>query len=148
MAQILDATGHSTPAVLTYIDKGLGASILKAGLRLWDGGDLSPVAAVKITRHNLLRPTAAIHEAGHQVAHITGWNDELASELSRALTPISAMSQKRGRAGRRRSPPMPSRSSTQGLPASPPCTTCSRVNFRRCSGTHPGIRTRFVTCES
>ena len=89
MAQILDATGHSTPAVLTYIDKGLGASILKAGLRLWDGGDASPVAAVKITRHNMLRPTAAIHEAGHQVAHITGWNDELASELSRALSPLS-----------------------------------------------------------
>jgi hypothetical protein len=89
MAQMLDAAGHSTPSVLTYIDKGLGASILKAGLRLWDGGDLNPVAAVKITRHNLLRPTAAIHEAGHQVAHITGWNGELASQLSRALLPTS-----------------------------------------------------------
>ena len=36
MAQILDQIGQPTPAVLTYIDKGLGASILKAGLRLWD----------------------------------------------------------------------------------------------------------------
>jgi hypothetical protein len=89
MAQILDPLGHATPAVLTYIDKGLGASILKAGLRLWDAGDVSPVAAIKITRHNLLRPTAVIHEAGHQVAHITGWNQELAAALARGLEPVS-----------------------------------------------------------
>jgi hypothetical protein len=89
MAQILDQIGRPTPSVLTYIDKGLGASILKAGLRLWDAGDVSPVAAVKITRHNLLRPTAVIHEAGHQAAHIAGWNGELASALSQALAPTS-----------------------------------------------------------
>ena len=38
---------------------------------------MNPVAAIKVTRHNLQRPTALIHEAGHQVAHITGWNEEL-----------------------------------------------------------------------
>lgn len=85
MTQILDPLGRSTPVVLSYLDKGLGASILKAGLRLWDNGAISPVAAIKITRHNLLRPTAAIHEAGHQVAHITGWNEELSAALSSAL---------------------------------------------------------------
>ena len=85
MAQILDQIGKPTPVVLTYIDKGLGASILKAGLRLWDAGAASPVAAVKITRHNLLRPTAVIHEAGHQVAHIAGWNQELSAALSQGL---------------------------------------------------------------
>jgi hypothetical protein len=90
MAQILDQIGQPTPAVLTYFDKGLGASILKAGLRLWDGGAVSPVAAVKITRHNLLRPTAVIHEAGHQVAHITGWNEELSAALSQALAETSS----------------------------------------------------------
>jgi len=63
----------------------LGASILKAGLRLWDGTSMNPVAAIKITRHNLLRPTALIHEAGHQVAHIVGWNEELASALGTGL---------------------------------------------------------------
>jgi hypothetical protein len=89
MAQILDHVGRPTPAVLTYLDKGLGASILKAGLRLWDGGEASPVAAVKITRHNLLRPTALIHEAGHQVAHITGWNRELGAGLSQGLAGVS-----------------------------------------------------------
>lgn len=85
MAQLLDQLGKPTPVALTYIDKGLGASILKAGLRLWDGAGLNPVAAIKITRHNLLRPTALIHEAGHQAAHIVGWNEELASKLATGL---------------------------------------------------------------
>ncbi|MFZ5519148.1 MAG: hypothetical protein ACOY90_21130 [Candidatus Zhuqueibacterota bacterium] len=81
MTQLLDLLGKPTPVVLTYIDKGLGASILKAGLRLWDGTSVNPVAVVKITRHNLLRPTALIHEAGHQIAHILSWNEELAAKL-------------------------------------------------------------------
>jgi hypothetical protein len=89
MAQILDQIGKPTPVALTYVDKGLGASILKAGLRLWDAGAPSPVAAIKITRHNLLRPTALIHEAGHQVAHIAGWNGELAAMLSQGLASTS-----------------------------------------------------------
>jgi hypothetical protein len=85
MALLLDQLGHPTPVVITYVDKGLGASILKAGLRLWDGGAESPAAAIKIVRHNLLRPTALIHEAGHQMAHIVGWNRELAETLDDGL---------------------------------------------------------------
>jgi hypothetical protein len=81
MSQLLDQIGKTTPVALTYPDSGVGASILKAGLRLWDGGEVSPVASIKIVRHNLLRPTALIHEAGHQVAHIAGWNEELATVL-------------------------------------------------------------------
>lgn len=90
MAQLLDLLGKPTPVTLTYIDKGLGASILKARLRLWDGTSMNPVAAIKITRHNLHRPTALIHEAGHQVAHIVGWNEELASVLQAGLADSSA----------------------------------------------------------
>jgi hypothetical protein len=86
MAGILEPLGHETPIVLTYLENGRGASILKAGLRLWDGGALSPAAAIKIVRHNLLRPTSLVHEAGHQVAHITGWNDELARALEAGLS--------------------------------------------------------------
>lgn len=86
MAEILVPLGHRPPPVLTYVDKGLGASILKAGLRLWDGRSISPVAAIKIVRHNLQRPTALIHETGHQVAHILGWTDELTRVLRRALS--------------------------------------------------------------
>ena len=90
MTQVLDALGKPTPVVLTYVDSGLGASILKAGLRLWDGGAVCPVAAIKVTRHNLLRPTALIHEAGHQVAHILGWNDELRLTLRQGLVQAGA----------------------------------------------------------
>ena len=86
MAEILVPLGRRVPPVLTYIDKGLGASILKAGLRLWDGRSISPVAAIKIVRHNLQRPTALLHETGHQVAHILDWNDELATVLRRGLS--------------------------------------------------------------
>jgi len=84
MQELLKPLGKETPEVLTYIDKGVGASILKAGLRLWDG-NLSSVAAIKITQHNLFRPTAIIHETGHQVAHILNWNDELSNALQNGL---------------------------------------------------------------
>jgi hypothetical protein len=84
MQELLQPLGKETPQVLTYIDKGVGASILKAGLRLWDG-KLSPVAAIKVTQHNLYRPTAIIHETGHQVAHILNWNDELSFALNNEL---------------------------------------------------------------
>lgn len=90
MAHILDPLGQATPPVMTYYDKGRGAAILKAQLRLWDGGSVSPVAAVKLARHNALRPTALIHEAGHQVAHITGWNEELSAALSQGLAETSS----------------------------------------------------------
>ncbi len=85
MAQLLDQLGKPTPVALTYIDKGLGASILKAGLRLWDGNSTNPVAAIKLTQHNLLQPTALIHEAGHQAAHIVGWSEELAVKFATGL---------------------------------------------------------------
>lgn len=90
MRAILVPLGRPVPPILTYVDKGLGASILRAGLRLWDGGSLTPAAAVKITRQNLRRPTALIHETGHQVAHILGWTDELAALLRRELEPAPA----------------------------------------------------------
>jgi hypothetical protein len=86
MAQVLDPLGKTTPPVLTYLDiEGLGAAILKADLRLWDGGTLSAVAAIKIAFHNLGRATAAIHETGHQFDYITGWKEELAEALERDL---------------------------------------------------------------
>lgn len=86
LKSVLDQLDKKTPLVLTYVDKGLGASILKAGLRLWDPSIQSPVAAIKIVNHNLYRPTALIHETGHQMAHITGWNDELATALETNLS--------------------------------------------------------------
>jgi len=80
MEELLVPLNIKAPYVLTYVEKGVGASILKAGLRLWDG-NISPIAAIKVTQHNLFRPTAIIHETGHQVAHILNWNEELAAAL-------------------------------------------------------------------
>jgi len=85
MRMVLEQFGKKTPPVLSYFDKGLGASILKAGLRLWDATTINPCAAIKIVRHNLLRPTSGIHESGHQVAHQLDWNDELAGMLADSL---------------------------------------------------------------
>jgi hypothetical protein len=53
MQVLLRPMGMDAPPVLTYVDKGLGASILKANVRLWDDGSLSPAATVKITSHQL-----------------------------------------------------------------------------------------------
>jgi hypothetical protein len=89
LEDVLVPLRHEVPPVLTFVDKGLGASILRAGLRLVEGGPLSAAAAVKITRQNLYRPTALVHETGHQAAHILGWNDELAAVIARELTPAS-----------------------------------------------------------
>ncbi len=85
MDYVLRPLGIEAPPVLCYFDKGLGASILKAGVRLWDRGNPLSAAAIKITRHNARHPTALLHETGHQVAHLTGWNQELADALSRKL---------------------------------------------------------------
>lgn len=84
MALVLDPLRKSTPVVLTYVDDGIGAAVLKARLRLWDPDTESPAATIKIVRHALLCPTSLIHEAGHQVAHLTGWNAELAAALARS----------------------------------------------------------------
>ena len=44
-----------------------------------------PAAAIKLTRFNIYRPTSMLHEAGHQVAHLTGWNDELRLALGQGI---------------------------------------------------------------
>ena len=90
MALALGPLGLESPPALVYLDKGLGASILRAGVRLWDQANPSPVAAIKLTRHNASHPTALFHETGHQVGHLTGWNGELAQALRRKLAPRSA----------------------------------------------------------
>lgn len=85
MTPALTSAGIPVPPVLTYLDKGMGASILRAGIRLWNPGTINPVAAVKVVRHNLYRPTSLFHETGHQVAHLTGWVPSLRVSLGRVL---------------------------------------------------------------
>jgi hypothetical protein len=90
MDAALRPLGLDSPPALVYFDRGLGASILRAGVRLWDQSNPSPVAAIKVTRHNASHPTALFHETGHQVGHQTGWNQELAEALRRALASRSS----------------------------------------------------------
>jgi hypothetical protein len=85
MVPPLRRAGLPVPPVLTYVDKGMGASILRAGIRLWAPGTTNPVAAIKIVRHNLYRPTSLFHESGHQVAHLTGWTDSMRASIGQAL---------------------------------------------------------------
>ncbi len=89
MALSLEQLGIDSPPALVYLDKGLGASILRAGVRLWDQSHPSPAAAIKLTRHNVSFPTALLHESGHQVGHLTGWNTHLAEALRAVLLPRS-----------------------------------------------------------
>ncbi|MGV9709938.1 hypothetical protein ACWDTI_04665 [Gordonia sp. NPDC003424] len=91
IAAALGSRGIAVPPVLTYIGEGLGASIIRAGIRLWDPGTVNPVAAIKIVRHNLFRPTSLFHETGHQVAHLTGWNDSLRGALGHELADDPAL---------------------------------------------------------
>jgi hypothetical protein len=81
MEVVLRPLGIEVPPALVYVDKGMGAAILRAGVRLWGPGGPSPVAAIKLTRHNLGHPTALFHETGHQVAAQTGWVPQLAAAL-------------------------------------------------------------------
>lgn len=81
MRVLLEPLGIRTPPVLTYLEKGEGAAILRADQPLWDGRTLSPVAAIRIVRHNLFRPTSLIHETGHQALHLVAWVPELAAAL-------------------------------------------------------------------
>jgi hypothetical protein len=88
MERVLRPLGIDVPPTLTYLDKGLGASILRAKARLWDES-LSPAAAIKITHYNMWQPTSLVHETGHQVAHLTGWTTELGDALHATLAPVS-----------------------------------------------------------
>lgn len=85
MATVLERAKKPVPRALVYQDKGTGASILRAGVRLWAPGAIMPVAAIKIVRHNLYRPTSLFHETGHQVAHLTGWTPAVRTAIARAL---------------------------------------------------------------
>lgn len=89
MAAMLRPLGIESPPALVYQDKGLGASILRAGIRLWDQSHPSPAAAIKLTRHNLSFPTSLLHETGHQVLALSGYNEELQTRLEAAIAPHS-----------------------------------------------------------
>jgi hypothetical protein len=73
----LEPLSLKVPPILTYFTTGVGASILRIGTRLWDGS-LSPIATIRLACQNRFRTTSLFHECGHQVAGITGWNEDFA----------------------------------------------------------------------
>jgi len=85
MMPVLVEARTPVPATLVYVDKGMGASILRAGIRLWAPGAVNPVAAIKVVRHNLYRCTSLFHETGHQVSHLTGWTASMRASIERTL---------------------------------------------------------------
>lgn len=89
LESVLVPLGREVPPVLCFVHKGLGASILRASQRLWDGVTLNPAAVVKVTHHNICHPTAVLHEAGHQAAAELGWAEELARVFERRLGDVS-----------------------------------------------------------
>ena len=89
LESVLLPLGRPVPPVLCFVHKGLGASILRASQRLWDGVTLNPAAVVKVTHHNICHPTAVLHEAGHQAAAELGWAEELATVFRHRLAPAS-----------------------------------------------------------
>jgi hypothetical protein len=82
----LEPLGRRAPPVLTCLEKGLGAKILKAGLRLWDNRSRSPVAVISMVHHNLGIPTSLLHETGHEFAHLLGFVAELAATFEARLS--------------------------------------------------------------
>jgi hypothetical protein len=74
---------YEPPAVICYLDRGIGAAIRRARTRLPGGGD-SPVAVVKVPRERLVGSGIAsslVHEVGHQAAALL----ELVESLGRDL---------------------------------------------------------------
>jgi hypothetical protein len=86
LQQVLHQLGHEVPTVICYQDRGEGASILKAGIYLWDS-NTNPAAVIKVVRSAIPLPrlTSILHECGHQVAHITNWNQELGELLYNSI---------------------------------------------------------------
>lgn len=82
LKQGLQPLNQRVPPVICYQDRGEGASILKAGIYLWDR-QVNPAAIIKVVRNKIPLPglTSILHESGHQAAHITNWNQEVAEIL-------------------------------------------------------------------
>ena len=78
----LERLGYEVPHVICHLDAGQGAAIIAAGIYLWDY-QLNPAALIKVVRVAIPFPrlTSILHECGHQVAKMTGWNEELAAVL-------------------------------------------------------------------
>jgi hypothetical protein len=75
----LPVAGFRTPAVVCYLDRGVGAAIRRARTRL-PGGGHNPVAIIRVPRERMVGSGIAsslVHEVGHQGAALLGLVDSL-----------------------------------------------------------------------
>jgi hypothetical protein len=71
------------PAMVCYLDRGMGAAIRRARTRLPAGGE-NPVAVVRVPRERMLGmgiASSLFHEVGHQAAALLGLVEGLKPEL-------------------------------------------------------------------
>jgi hypothetical protein len=79
----LRAACYEPPAVICYLERGVGAAIRRARTRL-PGGGLSPVAIIKVPRERMVGSGIAsslFHEVGHQAAALLDLVPSLRSRL-------------------------------------------------------------------
>ena len=87
LKQGLESINQEIPIAICHLDAGIGAAIISKGIKLWDY-QTNPVALIKVVRSSIVTPklTSIIHECGHQLAKITGWNEELARLIYKTVT--------------------------------------------------------------
>jgi hypothetical protein len=74
---------YEAPAVICYLDRGIGASIRRARTRMPGGGD-NPVAIIKVPRERMVGSGIAsslVHEVGHQAAALLDLVESLRPKL-------------------------------------------------------------------
>ena len=78
---------YNNPAVVCYLDRGVGAAIRRARTRLPGGGE-NPVAIIRVPRERMVGNGVAsslVHEVGHQAAALLGLVESLRSVLQTRL---------------------------------------------------------------
>jgi hypothetical protein len=74
---------YKNPAVVCYLDRGVGAAIRRARTRLPGGGE-NPVAIIRVPRERMVGNGVAsslVHEVGHQAAALLGLVESLRKVL-------------------------------------------------------------------
>jgi hypothetical protein len=101
-ALLIPSTPYAVPALLCYLDRGVGAAIRRARTRLPGGGE-NPVAIIRVPRERMVGlgiASSLVHEAGHQGAALM----ELVPALRKAMEPLLGAAAPRAGAARASNP--------------------------------------------
>jgi hypothetical protein len=75
----------SSPPMICYLDRGIGAAIRRFDTRL-PGGSKSPVSIIRVPRERMIGDSVSasiVHEVAHQRAALTGLNESLKREFQK-----------------------------------------------------------------